>query len=166
LIHENHYREDLYYRLSTVEIHLPALRERKTDIPDLVHHFTKFFCEQNNRYVREVLPSALQLLIQQDWPGNIRQLRATVERLVIFAQGQTITADDVLLAINARNFNQSIQLTTYQAAKTTFQREFITQELIAHNWNISATAEALKINRTNLHKKIQQLSIKRHASEL
>lgn len=163
LIETKHFREDLYYRLSTVEIQLPPLRARKEDIPLLVDHFLEIFCQQNNRYIEQMEPQAMQLLLQQEWPGNVRQLRATVERLVIFAQGKKITVDDVLLILNARNFHQEPAL-TYSEAKLAFQKEFFTQALIAHDWNISATAQTLKINRTNLHKKMLQLGIERLAT--
>ena len=159
LIFEGKYREDLFYRLNGVEIHLPALQDRKEDIPELATHFLTYFCGQNNRYIQGFEPRAIHLLMQQDWHGNVRQLRSIIERLVIFASGELITVDDVTRVMQMQQFMQATNLLTYRQATEIFQREFLTQALIAHGWNIAAAAETLQLDRTNLYKKIQRLGI-------
>ncbi len=161
LISEGKYREDLFYRLNAVEIHLPALRDRKEDIPELAYYFLTYFCQQNNRYIQGFKPQAIQLLMQPDWPGNVRQLRSTIERLVIFATGELITVADVTRVMQMQHFMQTPNLLSYQQANELFQREFLTQALTAHDWNITAAADSLQIDRTNLYKKMQRLGIRK-----
>lgn len=161
LISDGKYREDLYYRLNVVEIDLPPLRDRKEDIPELANYFLFFFCEQNNRYIQGFEPQAVHLLMQQDWPGNVRQLRSIIERLSIFSSGKLITVDDVIRVLRVQQFMQGTKLLSYRQANEMFQREFLTQALIAHDWNIVATADSLHIDRTNLYKKLQRLGIRK-----
>jgi len=158
---EKSFRTDLYYRLSAVEIHVPPLRDRKEDIPDLAMHFLKIYCEKNNRFISGFEPKALQLLMQQDWPGNVRQLESIVERLVLFASGQRINESEVALVLNLSSFGAQSGLMTFRQAREAFDREFITNALIAHDWNVQKAAKTLGLDRTNLYKKMQQLGIAR-----
>src|SRR4029079_3762957 len=87
------FREDLYYRLNVVPIHLPPLRDRREDIPELVAHFLDLYNEQNDRYVAHIDPRALAALQQYDWPGNVRELQNYVERAVVMATGDELTCD-------------------------------------------------------------------------
>ena len=159
LIKNGLFRNDLFYRLQTIEIHLPPLHERKEDIPELVRHFLQIFAREHNKYIEDIHPKAIQLLMQQEWPGNVRQLKSAIERMVIFASDKIISPQEAMLAIknqNVMNINASL---TYQEAKKRFEKEFLTEALIAHNWDVAKTAAALKIHRTNLYKKMQQLKI-------
>ena len=87
------FREDLYYRLNVVPIHLPPLRDRREDIPELVAHFLDIYNEQNDRYVAHIEPRALAALQQYHWPGNVRELQNYVERAVVMAPGDELTLD-------------------------------------------------------------------------
>jgi two-component system nitrogen regulation response regulator NtrX len=162
LLSDGSFREDLYYRINVVNIHLPPLRERIEDIPKLADHFLRFFCEQNNRYIQDFEPQAMQLMLQYNWPGNVRELRSVVERLAIFVKGNKITVNDVAYVMSTSSSIPPNKSLTYNEAKIAFQKEFITQALIAHDWNVSAAAHTLDIDRTNLHKKMQQLGIQRN----
>ncbi|MBN1348035.1 sigma-54-dependent Fis family transcriptional regulator [candidate division KSB1 bacterium] len=159
LIGREKFREDLFYRLQTMEIAIPPLRERREDIPELAKYFLDYFCHQNNRYIEGFEPQAIQLLLQQEWRGNIRQLRSTIERLAVFARGEKIILDEVKFALSPQSFHSISPFLSFRQANHNFQREFLKQALIAHDWNISAAAASLEIDRTNLYKKMQQLGI-------
>jgi transcriptional regulator with PAS, ATPase and Fis domain len=159
LIKNEMFRNDLFYRLQTIEIHLPPLCERKEDIPELARHFLQLFSREHNKYIKDIHPKGIQLLMQQEWPGNVRQLKSVIERMVIFASGEIISPEETMLVIkNQKAININTTL-TYQEAKRSFEKEFLTEALIAHNWDVAKTAKALKIHRTNLYKKIQHLNI-------
>jgi len=96
LIEQGLFRSDLYYRLQTIEISLPPLAERKEDIPQLAQYFLKHFCAENNKYIKGFTSGAIHLFMQQQWPGNVRQLKSTIERLVVLS-------NKVLLPISANN---------------------------------------------------------------
>jgi two-component system, NtrC family, nitrogen regulation response regulator NtrX len=159
LIDERKYRDDLYYRLSTVEIHLPPLRDRKEDIPELAKYFLNIFCRQNNKFIEDFESNAIHLLMQQEWPGNIRQMRSVIERLVIFVNAKKVTSEDVFSVLKNKNHAITTQFASYYEAKEAFQKDFFTNALLAFNWNVTETAKSLKIDRTNLYKKIQKLGI-------
>jgi len=126
----------------------------------LAKHFLNIFCQQNNKYIEDFESKAKHLLMQQDWPGNIRQLRSVVERLVIFVNTKKITCEDMSSVLKTKNHYITKQLVSYHEAKEAFQKEFLTNALLAYDWNVSETAKSLKIDRTNLYKKIQKLNIK------
>ena len=163
LIEQGNFREDLYYRMNSIEIQLPPLRERIEDIPELIAYFLEIFCKQNNRFIQGFEPNAVHLLTQQDWPGNVRQLRSVIERLVILSSRKKITANEVLLVLETQNFNKMNGYVSFHEAERAFQKEFFTNALVAHGWNVSETANSLKIDRTNLYKKMQRLGIKRRS---
>ncbi len=164
LIEKGNFREDLYYRLNSIEIRLPPLRERKTDIPELVEYFLEIYCKQNNRLIQGFEANALHLLTQQDWPGNVRQLRSVIERLVILSGHTKIMTDELLLVLETQNFNKMNGYVSFHEAEQAFQKEYLTNALLAYGWNVTETANSLKIDRTNLYKKMQKLGIKRDRS--
>ena len=157
------FRLDLYYRLSTIEIHIPPLRERIEDIVPLANHFLKRFCQENNRLINGFKSGALQHLINYDWPGNVRQLKSLVERACLFTTTDTISEKKVVEMMPAQDEEQDDietgNFSTYKTAKENFERKFLKRALIAHRWNISETAQDLQMDRTNLYKKIKQLEI-------
>lgn len=108
MVSEGTFREDLYYRLNVVRLHLPALRERREDIPILAGHFLSVAAAENQRNVNAISPEAMELLVNYSWPGNIRELKNCVERMVVFAEGDVLGADDVPEEI--RNFAGSAVL--------------------------------------------------------
>ncbi|NOZ60458.1 MAG: sigma-54-dependent Fis family transcriptional regulator [Calditrichaeota bacterium] len=165
LIEKGLFRPDLYYRLQTIEISLPALAEKKEDIPELAQHFLKRFCAENNKYIKGFTAGAIHLLMQQEWPGNVRQLKSIIERLVILSNNEEIAVDEISLVLKTQSVMNMRYFETYQEAEHAFQRDFFSQALHAHNWNVSETAKSLKIDRTNLYKKMQKLGIKNEREE-
>ena len=95
-IAEGHFREDLFHRLNVIPIHVPDLKDRKEDIPLLVNHFIQIICTEQGWKNKQISPDAIEALQEHDWPGNIRELRNVVERLIILS-GDTITKDDINL---------------------------------------------------------------------
>jgi len=106
LIDDGTFREDLYYRLNVVPIQVPSLRQRRDDIPLLVEHFLRHFCQRHNRTSRQVAPEAMQTLIAAHWPGNVRQLRNVMERLVVTLMGDVIHDADLPPELTAPMFSQ------------------------------------------------------------
>jgi two-component system nitrogen regulation response regulator NtrX len=164
-ISKGNFREDLYFRLSVIPVAVPPLRERPEDIQLLVRHFVDAFARENNRRTPKFSPQAQEMLKSQRWKGNVRELRNTVERLIIMAPGETIDADAVrqVLRVEARPQtpdNKEDSPGTLHAAKESFERRFIVQKLRENAWNISKTAEVIDTPRSNLYKKLEQYGIK------
>jgi two-component system nitrogen regulation response regulator NtrX len=164
-ISKGNFREDLYFRLSVIPISVPPLRERPEDTALLVRHFVDAFARENNRRPPKFSPQAFDMLKSQRWKGNVRELRNTVERLIIMAPGETIDADAVrqVLRLEARPQtpdNKEDSPGTLHAAKESFERRFIVQKLRENAWNISKTAEVIDTPRSNLYKKLEQYGIK------
>ena len=163
-IQRGRFREDLYYRLNVIPIHVPALRERKEDIPLFTEEFLHEFSLRSGREKKGISPEALQLLQENDWPGNVRELKNMVERLVIMTPGRTIEVDDV--PDSFRGKTQAAGGTGFypdgeslKKATARFEREFIVKKLAQNDGNISKTAEEIGIARRNLHRKIRQFGI-------
>jgi len=152
------FREDLLYRLDVIPIAVPPLREKKEDIPELVEYFLEYFASEYGQRSKKVTPEALKMLQAYDWPGNIRELRNVIERLVIMTLSDTITAKNLVLTEPTRE--DYFIHKTLREARDAFEKAFITKRLKEHNWNISRTAEAMQIERSNLHKKIKAYDIK------
>ena len=160
---EGSFRDDLYYRLNVIPIHCVPLRDRLEDIPVLVGKFVAEFCKENNFKTKEVQPEVLQVLRRYNWPGNVRELKNVAERMVIMS-GDAISEGDVpesvcggAGAVDTRRFDGM----SLKDVRDDVEREYIRTKLAEYGWNITRTAQALGIERTNLHKKIKQLGIKR-----
>jgi two-component system, NtrC family, nitrogen regulation response regulator NtrX len=174
-IDRNTFREDLFYRLNVVPIHVPALRERRDDVPALVRHFADLFARDNNFRRKTFTAAAMERLKQQHWRGNIRELRNFVERLVIMTSGDSIDAADVpdgsairgdltvpvvTGEISASAAEQSwMQAATLQEFKSGSERAYLVAKLRDNGWNISKTAEVIDTPRSNLYKKLEQYQI-------
>ncbi len=164
-IKEGNFREDLFFRLNVLPFVVPALRERKDDIPRLTSHFLNYFCSKESREIKSISPAALQALINYDWPGNVRELKNLIERLVIMTQGQQIEIDNLPHAIHQRNSAQPGKISaegmpdSYRDAKELFEKQFLLEKLQKNNWNISRTAEEIGLERSNLHRKIKSYGI-------
>ena len=162
------FREDLYYRLNVVPITVPALRERREDISLLVRHFLQQFAERDGLPARSITDEALQRLSELDWPGNVRELRNTMERLVILASAASITAADVERLVGRRAAEPSglgslLDCTTFEEFKQAAERAFLQAKLRAFDWNVSETARALDMPRSNLYKKIERYALTRES---
>jgi len=165
-IAENHFREDLFYRLNVVPIHVPPLRERREDIPLLISHFINVLTRREGVAARGVAPDAVERLSQLDWPGNVRELRNTIERLLILASGPRITAEDVARLVGRRDPEQAglgslLDCKTFEEFKRAAERAFLLAKLREFDWNVSETARALDMPRSNLYKKIERYALAR-----
>ena len=161
-IQSDNFREDLYYRLNVVPLHMLPLRERVTDLPVLVDHFLSRFCGENQKPNLTIHENALKILNRYSWPGNVRELRNMVERLVILCPRETIEVDDLPPELNRSGDPSQIDTETpLREAKNEFEHRFIQNCLETNDWNITETARQLGIERTNLHRKMRQYDIKR-----
>jgi len=156
-IKNGRFRQDLFFRLNVIPIRVPPLRERKEDIPLLVDHFLEMFARQYGQKVKSMSQSTIKALMEYNWPGNVRELKNTIERFVIMSPTDVIEAVD-LTSLQTVKFNYA-SFRTLREAREQFERDFITQKLKENNWNISKTADALEIERSNLHRKIKALGI-------
>jgi len=152
------FREDLFYRLNVIPIPLPPLRERKEDIPELVDYFLGYFAAEYGQKPKKITPEGLKMLEVYDWPGNIRELRNVIERLVIMIPSNTVTPKNIILGEAARS--DYFTFNTLKEARESFEKDFIIKKLEENSWNISKTAEILDIERSNLHRKIKAYDIK------
>ncbi len=153
------FREDLYYRLNVFPIRVPPLREHKEDIPLLADHFVKQICYENNFKLKKITKEAMRLLILYDYPGNIRELRNIIERLIILTSAEEITEQDVnkLIAFNKEN----ISSTDLKSKVLQTEKLLIEQTLEKFNWNITKAAKYLGIERSHLYKKMHKFNIER-----
>ena len=173
-IEKGTFREDLFYRLNVVPIVVPTLRDRREDIPLLVKHFLHVHAEEQGLKIKQVSPEAMDVFIQYEWPGNIRELRNLIERLMIMVPGPVIEASHASVALQVRpQLSATQQAAGVQApnslltrhydslrdARNAFEKEFIARKLREHHWNISSTAEDLQIERSHLHRKIKLLDV-------
>ncbi|NLN59688.1 MAG: sigma-54-dependent Fis family transcriptional regulator [Deltaproteobacteria bacterium] len=153
------FRQDLYYRLNVIPLVLPPLRERKGDIPVLVKRFLRDFAQREGEPEKSIDDEALSLFQDHDWPGNVRELKNFTERLVIMTPGLTIAAGDVPSLekeIHGDMPEDRMPLAdSFRAAKVDFEKNFIVRKLQEFDGNISRTAEAIGLERSNLHRKIK-----------
>jgi two-component system, NtrC family, nitrogen regulation response regulator NtrX len=154
------FREDLYFRLSVVPVRVPPLRERPDDVPPLVDHFVRQFCAENNLRPKTFSKDAVEALKRHTWRGNVRELKNTIERLLIMVEGPEIGTDD-LDEVLIRPGGEAGQPATgsLRDFKESAERAFLVQKLREAKWNISATAAAIGTPRSNLYKKLEQYGI-------
>lgn len=154
-IAEGRFREDLFYRLNVVRIHVPPLRERKDDLPLMISAFVKEFAEENGKVIENIDSKARQALYAYDWPGNVRQLRNCIESAVVMTTGTVITLDELPPSIREMDEVPAITIPV-GATMADAEREIILQTLAAQNGNKSKTAEVLGIGRKTLHRKLDE----------
>jgi two-component system nitrogen regulation response regulator NtrX len=167
-IAEGRFREDLFYRLNVVPVHVPPLRERREDIPLLVSHFVNVLTGREGVAPRAMAPDAVDRLAQLEWPGNVRELRNTIERLLILSSGPRITSDDVGRLVGHRDTEQAglgslLDCKTFEEFKHAAERAFLLAKLREFDWNVSETARGLDMPRSNLYKKIERYGLTREA---
>jgi two-component system nitrogen regulation response regulator NtrX len=166
------FREDLYYRLNVVPIHVPPLRERREDIPLLIGHFVAQLTGPGGLAPRAMTDDAVTRLSQLDWPGNVRELRNTIERLLILASGARVTVDDVERLVGRRaesgegGLGSLLDVPTFEEFKHAAERAYLVAKLRAFDWNVSETARALDMPRSNLYKKIERYGLSREGGTL
>ena len=173
-IQRGEFRDDLYFRLNVIPIVVPPLRERRDDIELLVRHFAKRISDEHNLKPRRFDARAMEALQRYHWRGNIRELRNTVERLMIMTSGETVGLEDLHPDIrgdaSARPLSTEAGATasapappatgTLREFKDTAERAYLVQKLRDNNWNISRTADVIDTPRSNLYKKLEQYGIK------
>jgi two-component system nitrogen regulation response regulator NtrX len=158
-IERNTFREDLYFRLNVIPMRVPPLRERVEDIPELVHEFQEDLSLRSNIDKKRVSKEAIQILQRYDWPGNVRELKNLVERLMIMTRSHEILAEDIPPPFSkspeiSKGFETAFMQGSLKEARSEFEKVFIESKLRECNGNISKTAEAIGIERSSLHKKI------------
>jgi two-component system nitrogen regulation response regulator NtrX len=162
-IEKGSFREDLYFRLSVIPIKVPPLRERREDIPVLVRHFAELFSREHNRRPHRFTAQALDYMQRARWKGNVRELKNTVERLLIMTPGDAVDVDDlrdvVRLEARAQAPDNERNPGTLREFKESSERAFLVGKLRENGWNISKTAEVIGTPRSNLYKKLEQYGI-------
>jgi two-component system nitrogen regulation response regulator NtrX len=164
-IRAGRFRDDLYFRLNVIPFHVPPLRERREDIPLLTRHFMQLLSVEHGRRTREVAAEALKVLAQLPWPGNVRELRNILERLVIMTPGEVIELHHLPASLAAQQPDAAaaaspppaaaLEDATLVAAREDFERRYILQRYRECGGNMSRTAEALGVERSNLYRKMK-----------
>jgi two-component system, NtrC family, nitrogen regulation response regulator NtrX len=157
---QSRFREDLYYRLAVVPIRVPPLRERPADIPLLAVYFLGEFCARNNMKPKRLDAAVFDTFERYPWPGNARELRNIVERMAILSPSDTLGRDAVPVEIRLGRDPETHS--SLEEARRSAERDHITRALDEANWNVSAAARALGVERTSLHKRIRALGLARH----
>jgi two-component system nitrogen regulation response regulator NtrX len=170
-IEKGHFREDLYFRLAVIPVHVPPLRERPDDVPALVRHYIDYFSRENNTRAKRISEAALEALQRFRWKGNIRELRNTVERLIIMTGADVIDVADLPAAVRSPGgsgagsagrslaTNEAAKGGTLREFKDNAERAYLVAKLRENGWNISKTAEVIDTPRSNLYKKLEQYQI-------
>ena len=167
LVQEGKFRDDLFFRLNVVRITMPPLRERKEDIPLLVHGFLRHFCKANDKPLLDLAPDAMNALLAYNWPGNVRELRTAIEHGVVMATGAKITLRDLPSAVrqaaghalprgisSAKAFSEKSSPLDLRET----EKKLILQALTTTNGNVTAAAKKLGISRRTLHRKINEIN--------
>jgi len=157
-VKEGRFREDLYYRLNVIEIHMPSLRERRDDIPVLIKHFMEFFAKEAGKTIKDIDYEAMQALLACDWPGNIRELRNTIERATVLADGEVITMHDLPDKLRTLDI-EGISTSSLRQALDTFERDYIRRSLQENKGNKEAAAGKLGVDLATLYRKLKKLRI-------
>ena len=168
-VREGYFREDLFYRLNVIPVHIPALRQRRSDIPYLVKHFIEKFNKLKNKKLEGISSKAMELLYWHTWPGNIRELENLMERLVVLKDGGRIEAIDLPLPYQQKgqicqpmppdlyDLSNGIDL---NSVMNQYEKALILKALEKTGWNRNQAALLLNINRTTLIEKIKKKGIK------
>ena len=165
LVEQGTFREDLFYRLNVISVHLPPLRERKEDIPLLVDHFLKKFSQENDKTFSPVSPEIMRLIVQYDWPGNVRELENLIERAVVLSTSgelsQEVIAPEVRPASPIRKTNgvPAMDGKPLCVILDSFERDVILQMLESVNWSQTEAAERFGLPLSTLNSKVKRLGI-------
>jgi DNA-binding NtrC family response regulator len=156
MVQENKFRQDLLYRINTVEIHLPPLRERTGDIPLLVDHFLKIYSKKYKKNIKGISSNAIKTLNQYHWPGNVRELQHAIERAIIMSDGTQLEGEDFLLSAPNKKFGE-LELDTYNLED--IEKSIINKVLKQHQGNITQAASDLGLTRTSLYRRMEKYDI-------
>ncbi len=175
MIKDGTFREDLFYRLNVVPMQLPSLRSRRSDIPSLARHFLRRFRQRLGRDVQDITADAMSVLLEFDWPGNIRQLENVIERMVLLSDGPELRVEDIPAEI--RNAERSLDLggidslreepvpdgdfkDIVKAHTQQVERELIRKALEEDGWNVTRAAKRLGISRKGLQLKMKDYDLR------
>jgi two-component system nitrogen regulation response regulator NtrX len=163
-IREGRFREDLYFRLAVIPLRVPPLRERSEDLPLLVDHFIAHFAREIGRRPKTVQPEAMERLRAYAWPGNVRELRNVVERMMIMVTADSIRAADLPPALRDESPRHGLaiwqmEFASLKEARSAFEKRYIERLLAELDGNVSRTAQALDLERSNLYRKLRALGI-------
>jgi DNA-binding NtrC family response regulator len=168
LVEEGSFREDLYYRLKVIPVSLPPLRDRRSDIPLLAHHFLESIAKAKRKKVMSITRDAMKALCNYDWPGNVRELENIIERMVILSEGEHITVDDLPEKIarkHALDLDEEGLIPeeglSLSSAVNEYERQLILNALEKAGWVKNRAAKLLKMNRTTLVEKIKKQGIEK-----
>jgi two-component system nitrogen regulation response regulator NtrX len=162
LIAKNKFREDLYFKLNVIPLYIPALRERKKDIPLLINYFLKYFAEETGKTQKTMNKKAMEAFTNYSWPGNISELINVIERFVIMIKDDEIKANHLSLLVEPIESQIAPSLAepkSLEKATEQFEKEYVHQALIKNKWNLTKTADELRIDRKRLNKKIVDFGI-------
>ena len=166
LVQQGAFREDLYYRLNVITIHLPPLRKRAEDIPLLARHFLRLYAEENGKAISEISPGAMERLIDYRWPGNVRELENAIERAVVLSPGETLDLELLPPSVRAPNGAPPAAAaalpelgTSFWDAVSTYERQLIVRALHSAGGVQKRAAEILQVKPTTLHEMMKRLSI-------
>jgi transcriptional regulator with GAF, ATPase, and Fis domain len=167
LVVERKFRKDLYYRLNVVPLYIPPLRDRREDVPVLVHYFVEKVCTKNDLPIKRVSAEAMKVLQDHSWPGNVRELENVVERVVILTRELMIHPGHLPPSLMGVTVPVSAPMNGNSLLEKVSSAEsyLIRQSLEEHNWNVSNTARALGLTRQGLQKKMRKYALKRGQSE-
>ena len=161
MVAKNQFREDLYYRLKGVTILLPALRERRDDIPELIDYFIENHCRHEGIAMKVFEPAARDLLVEYDWPGNVRQLMDTVQSLIDLSPSQFITHQEVSGYLGLGTGSPDAHARVFADQVRDFKRKLVVKTLDRNDQNVRAAARELSVDASNLRKIMKDLGIMR-----
>ena len=156
MVQDSSFRQDLLYRINTVEIHLPPLRERTGDIPLLVDHFLKIYAKKYKKNIKGLNSNTLKILSQYQWPGNVRELQHAIERAIIMSEGEQLEQEDFLLSTPNRKVGE-LELDSYNLEDV--EKSIIDKVLKQHQGNITQAATDLGLTRTSLYRRMEKYDL-------
>ena len=159
---DGRFRQDLFYRINVINIELPSLAQRSSDVPSLADHFLHNICEESSKSIEGFEPAALNALQSYGWPGNVRELQNVIERAVLLGKGPRIGLQDLPMYISSGSQATMVATSGQYSLREALEepeRQIILQVLRENNWNRNATADQLGINRTTLYKKMKKLGL-------
>jgi DNA-binding NtrC family response regulator len=157
MIKNNEFRQDLLFRINTIEIKLPPLRERREDIPVIANHYLSVFNKKYNKNLKGISPDAMAKMEKYAWPGNVRELQHTMERAVIMSMDNKIQSDDLIIYDKAHEITDQIRLENYNLED--IEKLIIRKVLQNHNGNISYAAKELGLTRTSLYRRLEKYGL-------
>ncbi len=157
MVNDNSFRQDLLYRINTVEIHLPPLREREEDIPLLSEHFVRQYASKYRKSVTSISQTAIKKLQKYSWPGNIRELQHAIERAIIMSESDSLTPEDFFFLVQKHDSSTNVESDTYNLDDV--EKNVIQKAVNKHNGNISKAAKELGLTRASLYRRLEKYGL-------